>query len=82
MSSGGGPLPLGMGGPPRGGSGRGGGSNSFRSRGRGDFGRDNRGSNNFRGRGGMDRGRGGSRYEDLFQINLSFNYIYLSLKFQ
>lgn len=65
MSSGGGPLPLGMGGPPRGGSGRGGGNNSFRSRGRGDFGRDNRGSNNFRGRGGMDRGRGGSRYGDF-----------------
>jgi len=63
MSSGpgGGPPPLGMGGPPRG-SGRGGGSSNFRSRGRGDFGRgDSRGgSNNFRGR-GMDRGRGGSR---------------------
>jgi len=64
MSSGpgGGPPPLGMGGPPRGGGGRGG-SNNFRNRGRGDFGRvDNRGgNNNFRGR-GIDRGsRGGSR---------------------
>lgn len=79
MSSGGGPLPLGMGGPPRGGGGRGGGNNSFRSRGRGDFGRgDNRANNNFRGRGGMDRGRGGSRYCEtcLKLIYILIKYIF------